>query len=727
MRRQKAEFRKMGLHSLPSCLAKAGTSFEAVRLLDLSENEIADLPVAFFALLPLLESLSLQYNRLSILHCDISRLSNLTVLRLDQNSLTCLPTSIGDMKKLNFLSVSRNKLATLPSSLCGLNECLRTLNVSENGIQMLPLDLGSLTALQELYIYHNNLVSIPTSLWRLTHLDGFSLEWFRYASPPLPTHFKGALFQSLRDQVWELLRQLYQCGMRECAFAAFVSSFSEGEFDVDRIVAETFGPVKILHKYVGRSLVQVAMLENDMGVLDALLPLGPKVDGIDPEGYSVLGLALREGNMAAAKKILLMKPNVRIGHGKAGGSLVHMAMRLYDADVTIELIRRGAKVNSFDASGETPLHILFAVFDKFPVKAGVIADAVLSAGGDPNIKNAEEFGAIHVAAEKEQLEGIRWIVEQNRTHAGDPRRHFDLDLQSGAEKTTALHIASGKCNPQIVQSLIGGRASACVRDGDDMVPRAMCRGVAAISKMLRRAEAVEIRERTSRMEESGDMCETHRGPITQRRRTRTTSTIVTAGSVVAPVEPFGEVQPPRFTEQSGRSELKSRKMTGTELWLRELADQDTPMWERYAALNRVLKISRGLYCAVRPIVEQLNTLHGNALKADVVYTAGVSKGSAALQEVWWGKVWNRGLPRAVKAEVYYNMDPGTTSTTRHPETPATEGAKSRSRRPRNYSVSGSAKRGPGSENKPTFNSYSKGLKHIYSRLEFLRVVCGRLR
>lgn len=665
-KKQRIELHKRALLALPSFLLKPGPQFANVRLVDLSENEIADIPGTFFSQLPSVESLSLQYNQLTILHFDIGIMQNVTTLRLDQNNLTCLPTSVGNLKKLSFLSVSRNRLASLPSSICNL-KALRVLNISENLLLMLPLDLGDLTDLEELYIYHNKLVSIPTSLWKLHRLEGFSFEWFRYASPPLPTHFRGALFQALRDQVRELLKQLYDNQMRECAFAAFVACFSEDEFSFDRVMPDSH---KVPRRYIGRSMLQISVMEGDLGVLDALLPLKPDLNAVDGEGYSALGLALREGNIAAAKKILDMHPNVRVGHGPAG-SPVHMAVKLYEAELSIELIRQGARVYSMDANGNAPLHLLFAYFDKFPIKAGLIADAILgAAGGDPNIRNVGNYGAVHVAAEKGQIEGIKWMVAYNRQHHGDKQRCFDLDLQGGNEQLTAMHIASCKGYYRVIQELLAGRASTCLPDAENETPRCLARSVTLISKMLRKAESREIKERIFACEESGeggDVCETRRGVVRKEttydscmEKYRPVVTVATTVSTVATPADAGDSAggTPSWGDQGGKFLVKGRGIRDRkelQARARKVSDPESAGWERYAALGQLVAASGSSYCAVRSMLPRLETLPSRSLQVDVVYAASVTGGRVLLQGMW-NDIKLRPFCRALKAEMYYDME-----------------------------------------------------------------------
>jgi len=83
-----------------------GVLVSSLRLLDLSQNEIKLLPVAF---------------------CSFKSLVH---LKLDRNQLHMLPVNIGEISSLRFLSASHNQLTVLPYSLSKLR--LESIDMSEN-------------------------------------------------------------------------------------------------------------------------------------------------------------------------------------------------------------------------------------------------------------------------------------------------------------------------------------------------------------------------------------------------------------------------------------------------------------------------------------------------------------------------------------------------------------------------------------------------------------------
>jgi len=646
------EFQNSNLSNIPGPLIYAASPFINVKSIDFSENSISDIPSSFYSLLPNLVTLTLVYNKISLLHNDICKLTNLNTLRLDHNNLTCLPNSIGTLKKLQVLSVSKNKLVSLPSSIGNLTESLQILNVSENCIQILPSEMGQLKSLKELYIYHNKLVSLPTTLYQLTKLEGFSFEWLRYAVPTLPTHLKGTMIAPLREQLTDLLKELSQFGMRECAFPAFVAGFSTGDFDVNRIQQDNGKTPK---KHIGRSILQIAVLENDVGVVDAVLPLKPDLNYLDKENYSALGLALYEGNLCLAKKLLDAKCDVKIGSGTAG-SLLHMAIELFDSEISIEIINRGAKIDSFDSNGNAPLHILFSLFDKFPIKAAMIADTIMANSGDPNIENSNGFSPVHIVADKNQIEGMRFIAHYNKRINGKlDLVPFNINLQGGKDKLSALHIATCKCNYKIVQELILAGANALSFNSDFETPRKMSRGVAVINKMLRRSEKKEIYHQLSENSlESGDICETRRGPIKSTilifdYQSPIDSLTCKCEKLALPKEPL---KTDSQTEQGGKNFMQIPKKSSS---FDNLINTQLKQFTRYNALYRTLREFKGKSCVLWEAANNLHLIHSPSMRSDIIYGIGITGGAPILRALW-SKIVKSSEYRGVKYELYFDKE-----------------------------------------------------------------------
>jgi len=587
------EYSKKGIISVSGLINIYGAPYFKLKSLDLSENEIADLPAEFYQALPNLESLCLQCNRLSFINYSISEMKSLTILKVDKNNLSCLPNSIGVLKHLEVLTASKNKMVAIPSSIGDIGTSLKSLNIAENSIQLLPSEMGTLTSLREFLIYHNKLITLPTSLYRLTKVTSFSFEWFRYTSPHLPTHVRDLMIKQIWNQLLSLFRGFSQNGIRELTFAAFVTAFSEEDFSINKIYSKG---INLPKKYVGKSILQVALLEHDIGVVDALLPLKPDLDYVNNEGYSALGLALLEGHIGIARKILERGASVTIGHGNYN-SLVNIAVNLFESDIILELISKGAKTDILSSNGSCALHVLFGNFDKFPIKAGAVADRILASGGDPNVQNINGFAPLHIAAEKNQVEALNWAFAYNKKHSSNKNaKLFDVNLQCSAGKYTPLHIASRMCNYKAIYCLLSARAQSLIPNAKNKLARKMCKGVATITKMFKRAEREEINEIFTDTSNKYNVIKTN------------TESILIGNHM----------------EQSGNEE-QIRKEDSVETVL----DPTQKMWTRYSSLYKSIKES-----SCRSVLENFEKVENTGLKVDAIYGASLIGERALLESMW---------------------------------------------------------------------------------------------
>ncbi|KAK3872026.1 hypothetical protein Pcinc_022868 [Petrolisthes cinctipes] len=126
-----------------------------LRYLDLSHNQLNNLPTSFHLLLHL-RTLHLSYNRFHTVPECLMRLPKLHTLSLANNALTELPVTIANLKHLKKLNVSNNQLRALPGSLTELPD-LSVLVTLGNDLIHPPqaiCDLGSETTLQYLRERH---------------------------------------------------------------------------------------------------------------------------------------------------------------------------------------------------------------------------------------------------------------------------------------------------------------------------------------------------------------------------------------------------------------------------------------------------------------------------------------------------------------------------------------------------------------------------------------------
>ncbi|KAG7163663.1 Dynein regulatory complex subunit 7-like 1 [Homarus americanus] len=87
-----------------------------LRSLNVSHNQICDLPTSFNLLLHL-RVLDLSYNKLKMLPAALTRLPQLHTLNVANNYLKELPTTVSKLQNLKKLNVSNNQLRALPGCL----------------------------------------------------------------------------------------------------------------------------------------------------------------------------------------------------------------------------------------------------------------------------------------------------------------------------------------------------------------------------------------------------------------------------------------------------------------------------------------------------------------------------------------------------------------------------------------------------------------------------------
>lgn len=144
-----------------------------MKCLDLSRNELTQLPEGLFLKLSNLQTLNLEQNQLEILP-EMSSLENLIVLKFGANQVKQFPSSLCDRiyKKeyesesspipifgggavhLSELVASRNLIDSMPSTIRRL-VAIKTIDLSYNQITKVPGELGECHKLKELNLKEN--------------------------------------------------------------------------------------------------------------------------------------------------------------------------------------------------------------------------------------------------------------------------------------------------------------------------------------------------------------------------------------------------------------------------------------------------------------------------------------------------------------------------------------------------------------------------------------------
>lgn len=168
----------LGLTKVPSQISQ----LSHLKILDLGNNHISQIPQGSIYCLTYLRSLILKNNNIREIPSDISRLVFLKSLILNSNLLTKIPLEI-----------------------CCLPD-LRILDLDNNQIDEIPSEIKNLIALESLSLNNNRIGEIPSIINNLDSLTYFSLNG-NFLDIELDTACKegvGSLFKYLREKLTKL-------------------------------------------------------------------------------------------------------------------------------------------------------------------------------------------------------------------------------------------------------------------------------------------------------------------------------------------------------------------------------------------------------------------------------------------------------------------------------------------------------------------------------------------
>lgn len=422
-------------------------------ILSLNEKNLTKLPAEMIINKSNLQILELKNNKLKIVPMEIALLPNLKCLKLDGNYLKEIPKELCfSLKQLEILSVYDNILTKLPDEISYWKDSLIYLNVAENHLDQIPIQIGSLLLLNSLHLEHNHFTLFPKNLTKLDKLKEFGLDWFKYASPPMKTiqHWKG-----LTDQAAQAFYSLRKDKLDDITFERFVQKISLKSIDFKRKIAKQ------------RTLIHKAAIENDIGVLRALLTINyDEINKVDEEDQTALFLSIRNENYLAAKVLLHNGANPQIGGGVLG-SCLNLAAAKCQYYLVSDLLKYGANGQICDVDGNNALHVLMCLFDSDVTNNKKIAELLINYGVNPNGFNKQKWTPAHLAIKRGQMEAVKWILDfnsaKNENHNINEERNiedeanndiFNLNLKGGEEKMTCLHLAAQQNNILLVESLI---------------------------------------------------------------------------------------------------------------------------------------------------------------------------------------------------------------------------------------------------------------------------------
>ena len=160
---------------------RAGRLVGATRL-DL-KAALTEFPREIFNLADTLEILDLSGNELTDLPADFSRLHKLKILFLSNNCFTHLPDVLGRMPNLSLIGFRANQIREIPEQ--SLPPSLQWLILTDNRLTRLPNSIGTCTRLQKCALAGNRLASLPASMAACTNLELLRLSANAFAELPM--------------------------------------------------------------------------------------------------------------------------------------------------------------------------------------------------------------------------------------------------------------------------------------------------------------------------------------------------------------------------------------------------------------------------------------------------------------------------------------------------------------------------------------------------------------
>jgi len=204
--------------------------------LNLSNNQLTQIPLEELAQLTNLQRLDLHKNHLTHIPPELAQLTNLQHLDLHTNQLTHIPPELAQLTNLQYLDLYENQLTQIPPELGQLTN-LQNLDLSGNQLTQIPPELGQLTNLQNLQLHKNQLTQIPPELGQLTNLQYMSLSKNPLLTPPSEVVAQGteavlSFLQELsREHVFRYEAKIILVGETNMGKSSLLRALHDKAFD----------------------------------------------------------------------------------------------------------------------------------------------------------------------------------------------------------------------------------------------------------------------------------------------------------------------------------------------------------------------------------------------------------------------------------------------------------------------------------------------------------------
>lgn len=173
-------FNQLDLTNVPDVVYR----FPNLEELDLSKNDLTQLPARLITDLPRLQRLSVLYNQIGDDSVFIPRNDHLRALTLQGNRLTRIPAAVRNARKLESLWMGNNRLKELNvKAIRGLKQ-LADLNFYNAGLTSLPRQIRQLKRVRVMDLYYNELTTLPKQIGRMRRLEQLAVAHNKLTSLP---------------------------------------------------------------------------------------------------------------------------------------------------------------------------------------------------------------------------------------------------------------------------------------------------------------------------------------------------------------------------------------------------------------------------------------------------------------------------------------------------------------------------------------------------------------